>query len=79
MSPSLSKFPQDITSFSIGSFSSSFDTFCFCSCVYHNTLLIDTNTTNFNPSQLHTNGFDILTSHIDANGLEPLIDRLVLM
>jgi hypothetical protein len=43
----------------------------FLQLCYLDTLLIDTNTTNSPPSQLHTNGFDILISHIHTNGIEP--------
>jgi hypothetical protein len=54
-------------------FTCSVSAFVPCRCVYLSTLLIDTNTTNFTPSQLHTNALDILASHIHANGIEPLI------
>jgi hypothetical protein len=53
-------------------FHPTFDMFYSCSCTYFNTLLIDTNGTNFTRSQLHTKRLDILHLKIHANGNEPL-------
>jgi hypothetical protein len=78
MSPWLSKFPQNIT-FSPRLNFTLFDTFCFCSYVYHTTLLIDTNKTKSLHYKYMLMDLISLLRKSMLMELTPQCDRLVLM